>query len=491
MGARWLRWLAVLVVVAAPTLGADDRPSKGPPTVQELLQRLRGPNAVREHEAVGALVRRKEEDVVPAALAQLKDETDFHARIALAYVLAAHGEKAGLEVLVASLEQTGHLGYVYLTRLAPDDLGWNRDGSSLAVWRAWLDGFSADEYRERVRRERMSPADLDAGSDEYQGAIDALRSGEPRTEVAARLRAYASAFPLAYPVSEARELASRLDEEAKEDAAWVEPASPATLSPDARTAWLVHHLRDATGTYLPFDGYTTFLPRRGPDASPAAGVVAELLAAGRASLPLLLRLLEDRRPVRAAGRGMRQVETHRWTSVPIVLRYQDVALELVNALLPPPTYDRPRSADYLSDAGPADRARLIDDVRRWAQETATSTPAELRWVAVRRSGTVDALSRLRWLAVDETQGPAVRAELHRMFAGGRPAIFRPLICEVMSDLGDTSKVAVVLEALEAGAYSMQRVTEDGDRDAGSKAEAAAQRIRAKYGKAAGAAPGPK
>ncbi len=491
MGARWLRWLAVLVVVAGPLVRAEDQPSKGPPTVEELLRRLRGPGAVHEHEAVGALVRRTEADVVPAALAQLKGETDFHARIALGYVLAAHGEKAGLEVLVASLEHTGHLGYVYLTRLAPDDLGWNRDGSSLAAWRAWLAGFSADDYRERVRRGRMSPADLYAGSDEYRRAIDALCTGEARTEVAARLRAYASAFPLAYPVSEARELATRLDEEATEDAAWVEPASPETLSPEARTGWLVHHLRDATGTYLPFDGYTTFLPRRGPGASPATGPVAELLGAGRASLPLLLRLLDDRRPVRAAGRGMRQVETHRWTAVPIVLRIQDVALELVNALLPPPTYERPRPADYLSDAGPADRAQLIDDVRRWAQETATSTPEELRWVAVRRSGTVDALRRLRGLALDGAQAPAVRAELHRMFDGGRPAILRPLICEVMVELGDTSKVSVVLEALEAGAYFMQRVTVEGDRAAGSRAQSAAERLRAKYGKAAGTAPAPK
>lgn len=491
MRARWIGWLACVLVLAAPPAAGEDAPPKPAPAAAELLERLKGGRGGRDDEALDALVRWKDDEFVPAALAQLREETDFHARIALGYVLAVHGEKAGLEVLVDSLEQTGHLGYVYLTRVAPEDFGWNRNGSSLAKWRAWLDGLTEEGYREQVRRRRMSPEDRAAGRTELVAALDAYAGGTPRSDVAARLRAFTKSFPRSDWAADAGELADRLEEEVKEDAAWVEPPAPATLAPEARTAWLVFHLRDATGWALPFDGYVTVLPRRGKGAPAPSGPVAELLAAGKASAPTLLGLLEDRRPVRAWEWAMKRVSEREWRSVPVVLRYQDVALELLNTILPVPTYERKHTADYLSAQDPDDRAELIADVRDWAEQTSKANPAELRMIGVRRSRTFDALKQLRQIAVDPKQRPEALAELNRMYDGGRPEIFRPMICEVMADLGDTSKVADVIEGLESGKYAMQMATEEGDSAVGFKAEAAAQRIRAKYGKAAGAAPGPK
>ena len=142
-----------------------------------------------------------------------------------------------------------------------------------------------------MRRERMSPAVRTAGRAEYEAAIEGLTSGAARPAVAERLRAYAKAYPRADLVPDALELADRLEEEAQEDAAWKEPAEPASLSSEQRTAWLVHHLRDATGTRLPFDGYTSVLPPRGRDAAAPKGPVADLLAGGKTSIPVLLRLL--------------------------------------------------------------------------------------------------------------------------------------------------------------------------------------------------------
>ncbi len=483
MRARWPGLLAIVLATASPSARGDDEPGGKAPTALALLERLKGGGTLRADDAVEALLHWKDDEFVPAALEQLKAETDFHARIALGYVLAAHGERAGLEVLVASLERTGHLGYVYLTRVAPEDFGWNRDGTSLAKWRKWLDGFTAEEYRERVRRERMSPEARNAGHEEYEAAIEGLTSGAARPAVAERLRAYARAHPRADLVPDALELADRLEDEAKEDAAWEEPAAPGSLSPEARTAWLVYHLRDATGTRLPFDGYTSVLPRRGTGVGPPKGPVADLLAGGRVSLPVLLTMLEDRRPIRAAGWGSRRVSDREWDSVLVVLRYQDAALEMLNALLPTPTYERKHTADYLSSQGAEDRTELIADVRRWADDATSKSPAEMRWIGIRRSGTYDALKGIRQIAGEEKRTADALAELRKMFEGGRPWIFQPMICEVMADLGDTSKVAEVLESLRSGKYSAQMLTVEGDSAVGINAEMTARRIEQKYGKA--------
>src|SRR5687767_5281888 len=112
--------LALLAIACLATASAarGDEGEKKTPSAADLLARMKGADSHAAGEAADALVQMTDDEVVPAALAQLKGEKEFHARIALGYVLAAHGEKAGLEVLVASLEETGHLGYVYLTRVA-------------------------------------------------------------------------------------------------------------------------------------------------------------------------------------------------------------------------------------------------------------------------------------------------------------------------------------------------------------------------------------
>src|SRR5205085_10171793 len=135
-------------------------------------------------------------------------------------------------------------------------------------------------------------------------------------------------------------------------AAWKELPSPASLAGDERAAWLVYHLRDAKGARLPFDGYTSVLPSRDKGAGPAGGPVAGLLAGGAKSVPILLGLLEDRRPIRAAGWASRRVSDREWDSVTVVLRYQDAALEMLNDLLPSPTYERKYTATYLSAEDP-------------------------------------------------------------------------------------------------------------------------------------------
>jgi hypothetical protein len=490
MPMRTIRVVALALALAgsAPVAWGDGDAAS--PSAEELLARMKGADFHAADEAADALVRWKDDDFVPRALEQLKEETEFHARLSLGYVLAVHGEKAGLEVLVDSLEQTGHLGYVYLTRVADVDLGWDQDGSALIAWRKWLAGFTDDEYRERVRRRRLSPEVRRGGKEEFEAAVQALCEGADRTAVAGRLREFAKRFPMADTVPDALEAARELDREATEDAAWKEPVDSASLAGDARTTWLVHHLRDAKGAHLRFDGYTSVLPSRRKGDPPATGPVAELVAGGTRSVPVLLGLLEDRRPIRAAGWTMKRTSAREWESVRVVLRYQDAALEMLNVLLPTPTYDRKYTADYLSTEDPEDRAATIADVRSWAEETAGKSVLAARWAGIRRASTREALVAIRRIAVEAHQQKEALEELRKMFEGGRHRIFRPSICEVMADLGDTSRVAQVIAALDEGEYGSFESAVEEDSAVGHNAEMTARRIKEKYGKAAAPDPDP-
>src|SRR5207247_10217353 len=121
---------------------------------------------------------------------------------------------------------------------------------------------------------------------------------------------------------------------------------------------------------------------------------------GDAAVPVLLGLLDDRRPIRAFAWSQGRVGAREWSSRPVVLRVQDAALEILNVLLPTPTYRRAYTATYLSDEDPAARKATVDDVRAWAKETAGKSDREREWAGLRRASTKDALATLRRLATE-------------------------------------------------------------------------------------------
>ncbi|MGE0192454.1 MAG: hypothetical protein AB7T63_10480 [Planctomycetota bacterium] len=112
--------------------------------VDELIDLLEADGWVRV-EAAEALAGRADARVPAALKARLEVEEDFHARLALHYALARHGERSSVYPLVQSLERTGHLGSVYLGWLVGrfgKDHGWDRDG-----WKAWIDGVTDETWR--------------------------------------------------------------------------------------------------------------------------------------------------------------------------------------------------------------------------------------------------------------------------------------------------------------------------------------------------------
>jgi hypothetical protein len=326
----------------------------------------------------------------------------------------------------------------------------------------------------------------EAGAEALRAAAVALREGAERATAAAKFRGVAARFPDSDAAPVALEVADALDAEVKEDAAWQEPKAPPAAGDPRRVEWLVHHLRDLRGHERYSISYTTVLPprRRGEPAleTPATAFVAM----GSDAIPTLLGLLEDRRPIRAFGWTTYQAGPREWRSRLVVLRVQDAALEILNVLLPTPTYDRKHAATYLSAEEPSDRAALIADVRSWAEKTLGKPGEEAAWAGIRRAKTEDAVAQLRRLAA-EGKKERVLEELRRMYAE-RSWLFRPIVVELMAELGDRSKVDEVVRTLAEGRYTSHLYTEEGDSAVGLRAAAAAERVREKYGKAAPAAP---
>ena len=475
--------IGLLVSGTAPAL-ADERPAAKAPAAEEsveaLVARAVGTGFDEDAAAIAEVLRRKRRVVLSSLQKALFARTDFHERITLGYMLAAHGEKVGLEILVDSLQHRGHFGYIYLRRVAPEDFGWNADGSSYRRWRDWLDRLSEEEYRESTRRARLPAKVRGAGDAPLLTAARAFRDGAERTVAAERFRGVALKFPDADAAPLAREIADAIDQEVEEDAAWKGPETPPAPGDPKRLEWLVHHLRDVKGVRRYSVSYTTVLPPRHRGEPAVETPATELLALGPAAVPTLLGLLDDRRPIRAFGWTMQRVGPRSWGRRLVVLRVQDAALEILNALLPPPTYDRPHTATYLSAQDPRSHAATVADVRSWAEKTLGKSGDEAVWAGIRRARTEDAVAQLRRMATSGRQD-AVLEELRRM-CEERSWLHRPIIVELMAQLGDRSRVGEIVKTLAEGKYSSHLHVGDGDSAVSLRAEAAAKRVRDRYGK---------
>lgn len=452
--------------------------------VEGLLKALEGGDGRARAKAAEELAVAEGAAIVPALTRRLEVEQDFHVRLALAYALAAQGEKRGLEVLVDALKEPGHLGYVYLTRVSGgEDFGWNRDGSSLVRWREWLAALDETAYRAQAAHARLPKEVRQAGWTEFLEAVTMLQDVGDRAKAAQAFRKVVTSYPQSDYAPDAKELADLLDGMAKEDKAWKEPSGGKSLPLAKKVPWLVHHLRNVNCYQPGQPGWCSVLVPHG-GKKPTMNAAIELQKLGKPVLPFLLDLLEDRRPLRSVGywRDFGKSRT--------VLRYQDAAIEIVNALLPAKAWEPANTDAYFSKESPARRKKVIEEVRFQVLDTAGKSPAEVLWLSVPRAPIYSALEMLDTLAVVHDQKEKVLAELQAMYAGKRAAIFRPAICEQMAKLGDLSKVEEVLRALAANEYMSHLIQEPDDAAASINADQAARRIRARWGPGGtGGAPG--
>ena len=155
------------------------------------------------------------------------------------------------------------------------------------------------------------------------------------------------------------ELATLLGRMQNEDSNWREPLNPNTLALEQRIDYLVYHLRNAECYQMGQPGACWILEPSQPNSA------HELLKIGKPAVPKLIELLEDRRPIRAVG-YWRDFCPSSYT----LLRYQDVAMQILHEIYDIPAYKNHLWAEYHSDETPEMRKEINDYIeKQWKNST--------------------------------------------------------------------------------------------------------------------------
>jgi hypothetical protein len=493
--------LTAVIGWAAFSMSALAQGDKPDDPADQIAKLARG-RRVRE-KAAEALAVIDDPRIVPALRERLKHESDFHVRLAIHYALASQGEKSAIGDLIASLHQTGHLGAVYLGRVTGKDYLWEVD-----KWNAWNERTTEQSFRDWIRQwpardewekfrslysarwferlhdeigvPRMSEEDRKLLAEMptakawqlFESAIEALEGDGNRRLAAERFREIVAKYAKTVYASDAKELADLLDKMVEEDRAWKEPDDVASLTVAARIEYDVYHLRDVVAHQWSQPGYCHVLAGGllGDDGPNAAKNLRDLR---EASIPALLDLLDDRRPIRAVGywRDFHPTRT--------ILRYQDAASQILGELLPGAPYVPGSTSSYFSGEEAKERTKLAEQIRKSWQRDKDKSPLRRRWAAVDDLGIYPALKLLDELANDLTEKPNVLAKLGEMY-DERHWVFQPQVAEAMARLGDTSKVAEVLKHHRDAKYGKFLVRRPDDSGASINAEEAAKRLAEKY-----------
>jgi hypothetical protein len=297
--------------------------------------------------------------------------------------------------------------------------------------------------------------------------LDHLTQAGDRTGAAKRLREGFELAPLSHYAAASDELAVLLEVMAEEDKGWVEHKELDKLPLKEKIRYYAYHLRDRGVKQRTLSGKGV---PRSPDAA------SELRNIGKDAIPALIGMLDDRRPT-CSVRYWRAYWPDR-----TVERYQDVALELLDSLLPVHFYHARASAAHLSSESPEVRYRVISRIREWHKAGEGKSEPERLWVAVKmKLGIHPTIKLLKALAQEHGQKAEVLKELHAMYQNLHRA-YRPFIGELMAELGDVSKVNEVVEMLnknEFQSYFGERFEDDSALFLNAKE--AAERVKAKYG----------
>src|SRR5262249_40898643 len=149
-----------------------------------------------------------------------------------------------------------------------------------------------------------------------------------RSRAAKMFRKVADDFPKSDHGQGAAELAALLGKMVDEDRSFREPPDANKLGIDARIKYDLHKLRDVHCYQMSQPGMCQVLSNcfaKGQEKEYNAAV--DLWRIGRPAIPALLRLLDDRRPIRSVGYWRDYAHSR------TVLRYQDAAIQILNELL--------------------------------------------------------------------------------------------------------------------------------------------------------------
>ena len=373
--------------------------------IQNAIGQLDNSNSRVRSDAAEVLAETEQLNDVSPIETRLKTESDFHVKLALNYALASHGEKSSIQPLIQSLGDTGHLGYVYLSRVTGRDYGWDAD-----KYHSWFERTTDKEFKtfidERWRRKPMMKeyaefsslyskqyfgsmrsdgkdsifgdmrlTDADKKKLEtlptakawsiFQTALTELQKNGNRKEAARQFRMIATEYSNTYFADDSRELADLLDEMVAEEKDFKKPANIDGLDLEAKIKFHIHNLRDVEAYQFSQPGYChvfggfSFPDTEISDDSDdltynAANALRKI---GEPAIPFLIEILEDRRPIRGVGywRDFRPNRT--------VLRYQDAAIQIIDAIRSKNAYDRQTTSSYFSTELPEKRKEIIDALK--------------------------------------------------------------------------------------------------------------------------------
>jgi len=329
---------------------------------------------------------------------------------------------------------------------------------------------------DKIRKESKEP---EAWSG-FATGIGILRESGDRTKAAKSFREVFEQTPLSHYANGADELATLLDRMAEEDKVWSEPKDLDKLDLQERIKYHMYHLRNVQAEQWSQPGTCHVLfPGFGivADSKRKPNAAIELKKIGQDAIPVLIEVLDDRRPIRSVGywRNFWPQRT--------ILRYQDAAIQILDALLPVPFYRESSTAAYLSNESPEVRYQTITRIRDWHRACQGKPEPEKLWIAVKmKPGIHPTIKLLKALAKEHGQEKEVVKELHVMYQSLH-RVYRPFIVELMTELGDESKVGEILEMLDKNEfqkYFSERFSDDSA--AFLNAAEAAKRLLKKYGK---------
>lgn len=187
---------------------------------------------------------------------------------------------------------------------------------------------------------------------EYYYVSDFLLKGGDRVEAAKRYLAVAERYSNAAWGKMSRELAELLENMAEEDGRFREPEDITKVSVQGRIGYYVYKLRDvAEQEFITPGNCNVIRYTRTPDSAAVA-----LRGISKPAVPVLIELLEDRRPTRSVAHA------HNGGAL---LRYCDAALQIIEAIADQKFGDLRATGAYLSTVDEKTRAEIISRVNAW------------------------------------------------------------------------------------------------------------------------------
>lgn len=297
-------------------------------------------------------------------------------------------------------------------------------------WVEWLDRQSDEDLVHASSNWRFSELHVsDPDRDDYIAAMRHLAAGRITASRTA-FEAFLDGSPTHMLAVQARAILDALVP--LKDALWQEERA---VDANSTTEDLISSLRRIAPIILsePAERMSALRP-------PARrhNAAMELLRRGEASLPVLAPLLLDRRLTRLVSWTRRKARER------IVLRFQDVALEIIEAVAQIRFFERSGPHDYLSQHRIevwADVARRVDDWRR----AVAGLDGEPRLIATLHFANTREFVALALPVARRSRDPSVFiAAAHRRYESDIE--WRPELCEFLVELGDRSRLAETLAA---------------------------------------------